>query len=98
MAPESMRDHGALFGERRLVEHRSWRHAFLYGFQELKAQTRWLDLMERLCRVAEEEGVELVGHFLRKDAGGEGRGGRGRGGWRKGRDGWCTVSSRWSSW
>ena len=24
----------------------------LYGFQELKAQTRWLDLMERLCRVA----------------------------------------------
>ena len=33
MAPESMRDHGALFGERRLVEHRSWRHAFCMDFK-----------------------------------------------------------------
>ena len=41
-----------------------------------------------------EEGVELMDHFLGKDAGGEGRGGRGRMG--QERDGRCTA--RWSTW
>ena len=51
---------------------------FYMAYSEPGVHPRRLDLIERLCRVAEEEGVELMHHFLAEDAGGEGRGGRGR--------------------
>ena len=70
----------ALFDERRLVDTEAGGMDFWMAYRELE---EGVGLME--------EGVELVDHFLGKDAGGEGGGG-----WGKGRDGWCTA--RWSTW
>ena len=70
----------ALFDGRRLVEHGSWGMDFWMAYRELE---EGVGLME--------EGVELVDHFLGKDAGGEGRGGRGRMGQRARREVYSEV-------
>ena len=52
---------------------------FCMAYSEPEVHPRRLGLIERLCRVAEEEGVELMQHFLGEDARGEGSGRGGRG-------------------